>query len=71
MQAALAQRGIETLIHYPRPVYRYPPFADFGPAGRTLSDRLADEVLSLPIGPHLGLEQIDAVADAVIEWASP
>lgn len=71
MQTALAQRGIETLIHYPRPVYRYPPFADFGPAGRTHSDRLADEVLSLPIGPHLGLEQIDAVADAVIEWARP
>ncbi|MBT9598178.1 MAG: DegT/DnrJ/EryC1/StrS family aminotransferase [Vitreoscilla sp.] len=69
LQAALAERGIETLIHYPRAVYRYPPFAAFGPAGRTPSDRLADEVLSLPIGPHLSLEQIDTVAEAVIDGA--
>lgn len=65
MQAALKAQGIETLIHYPKPVYRFPPFAEYAPATRSLSDAICDECLSLPIGPHLTLPQIDQVADAV------
>ncbi|MFZ5549226.1 MAG: DegT/DnrJ/EryC1/StrS family aminotransferase [Pseudomonadota bacterium] len=65
LQQALAGQGVETLIHYPKPVYRFPPFAEHPPRGRTLSDQLCDEVLSLPIGPHLALADIDRAADAV------
>lgn len=65
LQAALAAQGVETLIHYPRPCYRFAPFVAHAPAGRSASDRLCDEVLSLPIGPHLGLADIDRVAEAV------
>ncbi len=65
LQAALKDQGIETLIHYPKPVYRFPPFASHAPAGRSAADAVCDEALSLPIGPHLALDQIDQVADAV------
>ena len=65
MREALAAQGIETLIHYPKPVYRFPPFAQHAPAQRSRSDAICDEVLSLPIGPHLGLDQVDRVAEAV------
>jgi dTDP-3-amino-3,4,6-trideoxy-alpha-D-glucose transaminase len=65
LQAALASQGIETLIHYPQPCYRFTPFAAHAPAGRSASDQLCNEVLSLPIGPHLMLQDIDRVADAV------
>ncbi len=65
LQAALKAQGIETSIHYPKPVYRFPPFAAHAPAGRTLSDAICDECLSLPIGPHLTLDDVDRVADAV------
>lgn len=65
LQRALAEQGVETLIHYPKPVYRFPPFAEHAPLGRSPSDQLCDEVLSLPIGPHLALTDIDRVADAV------
>jgi dTDP-3-amino-3,4,6-trideoxy-alpha-D-glucose transaminase len=65
LQAALKAQDIETLIHYPKPVYRFPPFADHAPAGRSASDAICDECLSLPIGPHLAADQIDRVADAV------
>ena len=74
LQAALKAQGIETLIHYPKPVYRFAPFAAFGPAGRTPSDAICDEALSLPIGPHLSLSDIGRVADAVAAFcreASP
>ncbi|HJV70860.1 DegT/DnrJ/EryC1/StrS family aminotransferase [Ideonella sp.] len=65
LQAALQAQGIETLIHYPKPVYRFAPFAEMAPAGRTVSDTICDEALSLPIGPHLAPAEIDRVADAV------
>jgi dTDP-3-amino-3,4,6-trideoxy-alpha-D-glucose transaminase len=65
LQAALQAQGIETLVHYPQPVYRFAPCADAAPAGRTASDALCEQILSLPIGPHLALADIDRVADAV------
>lgn len=70
LQAALKDQGIETLIHYPKPVYRFPPFAAHGPAGRTPSDAICEEILSLPIGPHLSLDQIDRVAHAVNQFCT-
>ena len=64
----LGAAGVGTLIHYPIPPFRQDAYREF--AGRAaswpLADRLAREVLSLPIGPHLGLQQAAAVADAVV-----
>ena len=65
LQAALAAQGIETLVHYPRPVYRFAPFADGAPAGRTESDALCEQILSLPMGPHLSAAQVERVIVAV------
>jgi dTDP-3-amino-3,4,6-trideoxy-alpha-D-glucose transaminase len=65
LQAALQASGVETLIHYPKPAYRFPPFAQAAPAGRSAADALCDEALSLPIGPHLSLAEIDRVAEAI------
>ena len=55
LQARLSERGVGTLIHYPVPPHRQPAYAGLGiPKGRLpISERLAGEVLSLPIGPHL------------------
>lgn len=61
----LAEQGIATLVHYPKPAYRCAPFAAHGPAARSETDRLCDEVLSLPIGPHLSADQVARVASAV------
>lgn len=63
----LAERGVETLIHYPIPPHRQEAYADLSlPAGAfPVSERLADQVLSLPIGPHLGHDQVSAVIEAV------
>ncbi len=65
LQSALAARGIETLVHYPRPVYRFPPFAQGAPGARTVADGLCDEILSLPMGPHLSAPQVERVVEAV------
>jgi dTDP-3-amino-3,4,6-trideoxy-alpha-D-glucose transaminase len=65
LAAHLAVEGIETLVHYPVPVYRLPPFAAFAPSGVTPADRLCSEVLSLPIGPHQTPAQTERVIAAI------
>jgi dTDP-4-amino-4,6-dideoxygalactose transaminase len=67
LQAGLAERGVETLIHYPVPPHRQLAYqADEWPS-LPIADRLHREVLSLPIGPHLSVGQASAVAQAVNE----
>ncbi len=55
LQSALRAAGVETLIHYPTPPHRQGAYADDPVSARSLpvAERLAAEVLSLPIGPHL------------------
>jgi dTDP-4-amino-4,6-dideoxygalactose transaminase len=66
LQEQLARAGVDTIIHYPIPPHLTGAYA---PAfeGRQLpiAERLAGEVLSLPMGPHLALQDVDRVADAV------
>jgi dTDP-3-amino-3,4,6-trideoxy-alpha-D-glucose transaminase len=65
----LAQRGIATLVHYPTPPHRQAAYAGTAAAALSLpiAERLAREVLSLPISPVLGDEAAARVALAVRE----
>ena len=67
LQAALAAAEVQTLIHYPIPAHRSGAYADDPVAAQAfpLADRLAADVLSLPIGPHLAPLDAVRVADAV------
>lgn len=55
LQQVLLKRGVEALIHYPVPPLRQGVYAGLAlpPSSFPVADRLAEEVLSLPIGPHL------------------
>lgn len=66
LQQALTAAGINSLIHYPKPPHCQQAYAGFGFAVDTfpLAARLADEVLSLPMGPHMLPRHVDAVLDA-------
>jgi len=67
LQARLTAAGIGTLIHYPIPPHMQAAHADLGLAPETLplARDLANEVLSLPMGPHLGAN-LHAVIAAVM-----
>jgi dTDP-3-amino-3,4,6-trideoxy-alpha-D-glucose transaminase len=67
LREQLADAGVETLVHYPVATHRSPAYADaaLGPGGLPRAERLADEVLSLPMGPHMSDETVDTVIDAV------
>lgn len=64
---ALAERGVETLVHYPVLPHMSPPYAEHGWVGRLpVAERLAATTLSLPMYPHMSAEQVDTVSAAVL-----
>ncbi|WP_328339430.1 DegT/DnrJ/EryC1/StrS family aminotransferase [Micromonospora sp. NBC_00421] len=69
LRARLAAAGVATLVHYPVPVHRSGAYRDTEDVRRAgplpISERLAEEVLSLPIGPHLPDEGVDTVVAAL------
>jgi dTDP-4-amino-4,6-dideoxygalactose transaminase len=60
LQTMLSQRGIDTMIHYPLPPYRQQAYSDLGmQKGKfPMADLLSEQVLSLPIGPHISDEAV-------------
>lgn len=68
LMAGLAARGIGTMVHYPRPPHLQPPFAEGArPVPLPATERLAGEVLSLPLWPGMTERQVDEVAAGVRE----
>lgn len=67
----LKQLGIQAGIHYPVPVHLQPAYKGRIRTAPTMrcTESLADEVLSLPLYPELGPEQIDEVVQALKSFA--
>jgi dTDP-4-amino-4,6-dideoxygalactose transaminase len=72
IRARIAEKGIGTLIHYPVPVHLQPAYRGrvwLAGGALPVTERAADEVLSLPMYPELTdaavAETIDAVKAAV------
>jgi dTDP-4-amino-4,6-dideoxygalactose transaminase len=67
VQAALAELGVGTFVHYPIPPYLQEAYREFRDraAEWPIATSLADRVLSIPMGPHLDLDDASRVADAV------
>jgi dTDP-4-amino-4,6-dideoxygalactose transaminase len=72
LQEWLRNDGIETLVHYPVPPHLQGAYRDlanrFPPLPR--AESLAREILSLPMGPHLGEEGADRVVRSVSRYFS-
>jgi dTDP-4-amino-4,6-dideoxygalactose transaminase len=67
----LAQLGIVTGIHYPVPIHLQQAYADLGyrRGDFPVTERAADEILSLPMYPELTQDAIARVADAIGAFA--
>lgn len=68
LQRRLIEAGIDSLIHYPIPPHKQAAYAPTGFATDALpiAARIADEVLSLPMGPQLSHEAVRRVGDALV-----
>jgi dTDP-4-amino-4,6-dideoxygalactose transaminase len=68
----LRERGVGSAIYYPIPVHRQKPFIalGFGDGTFPVTDRLTDQVLSIPVHPSLTDAEVATVIDAVNETAA-
>lgn len=67
----LSSRGIETGIHYPTPLHLTPAYQALGYPGAgslPIAEKLADEVLSLPMYPELTSEQLREVVSCIQDF---
>ena len=73
LQKYLAEKGIDTLIHYPVAPHLSGAYADDykDPPKLPITEVLAETVLSLPMGPHLSNEQVSYVIEAVRSFRYP
>jgi dTDP-4-amino-4,6-dideoxygalactose transaminase len=65
---ALAERGIATLVHYPRLPHTVNPYrAQWAEGSFPVAERLSEAALSLPLYPQLDPAACERVAGAVLE----
>jgi perosamine synthetase len=67
----LRERGVGSAIYYPIPVHRQKPFValGYGDESHPVTDRLTEEVLSIPVHPSLSDDEVGTVIAAVNETA--
>jgi dTDP-4-amino-4,6-dideoxygalactose transaminase len=70
LRACLADRGVGTAIHYPIPIHLQPAAKDLGyrQGDFPVTERQAERILTLPIHQLLAREDIEYVAEAVMEF---
>lgn len=71
LRAFLKDHSVETLIHYPVPVHSQPAYQKrimVAKAGLPETERVCQEIVSLPMHPHLTDEQVQYVAELISCW---
>jgi dTDP-4-amino-4,6-dideoxygalactose transaminase len=70
LRAFLVERGIEAMVHYPRPIHLQPAYQPLGyrEGDFPQSERLSRRMLSLPIFPEMSDEQLSTVVEAIEDY---
>jgi dTDP-4-amino-4,6-dideoxygalactose transaminase len=68
-RAHLADRGVGSAVHYPQPVHQQPAYRRVdGLVPLAVTEAIAREIVSLPMGPELTDAQVDRVSAALSDW---
>jgi len=66
LQQYLSRKGIQTLIHYPIPVHKQKAYLNLGfNVDLPVTERICNEILSLPMHPWLNNDEILSVVEGV------
>ena len=65
LQNLLSENGVQTLIHYPIPPHKQQAYLEMNNMSYPISEKLHDEVLSLPISPIMTDDEVKSVIDAI------
>lgn len=66
----LKKNGIETGVHYPTPLHLQPAYKFLGykKGDFPYAEQYADETLSLPLYPHMKLDEVDYVIEEIYQF---
>lgn len=61
----LAERGVQTGVHYPVPLHLEPAFSYLGyqPGAFPVAEKLTSQIVSLPMFPHMTTTEVEYVAE--------
>lgn len=63
LQQFLLEAGIQTLIHYPIPPHKQQAYKEWNDLSFPISEHIHSQVMSLPIGPTLSLQEAEKIAE--------
>jgi dTDP-4-amino-4,6-dideoxygalactose transaminase len=66
VRAALNDARIQTSLHYP-PIHRFTLYASRGQRSLPVTEEIAERLITLPLFGHMRHEQVDRVADELLE----
>ncbi|MEB7272380.1 DegT/DnrJ/EryC1/StrS family aminotransferase [Escherichia coli] len=69
LQKHLTENGIQTLIHYPTPPHKQQAYSQYKQLSLPITEKIHNEVLSIPIGPTMTNEEISKVIEACNSFA--
>jgi len=64
----LEQNGVGTVIHYPIPPHKQECYKEWNGISLPITERIANEELSLPIGPSILAEQVMDIIKLINEF---
>jgi dTDP-4-amino-4,6-dideoxygalactose transaminase len=70
LQEYLSEKGIQTIIHYPVAPHKQKALQAFNDLSFPITEKIHDEVLSLPISPVMTVEEVDFVIKTLNQWTS-
>lgn len=68
LQTYLQENGIQTLIHYPIPPHKQKAYKFYNNLSFPITEKIHDEVLSLPISPVMKDEEVDKVIEILNKY---
>jgi dTDP-4-amino-4,6-dideoxygalactose transaminase len=68
LKAQLEKNGVSTVVHYPTPPHKQECYSAFRGLRLPIAEKLADEVLSLPISPVLNSLEVEYVRKCLIDF---
>ncbi|MEQ1822122.1 MAG: DegT/DnrJ/EryC1/StrS family aminotransferase [Fimbriimonadaceae bacterium] len=69
LQAYLKENEVDSMIYYPVPLHFHAPYAHLAPKGSLpVTEFVSNQVLSLPIHPHLMDDQVRFVAELISKF---
>jgi dTDP-4-amino-4,6-dideoxygalactose transaminase len=68
LQDYLLENGVQTIIHYPIPPHKQKAYKEMNTLSFPITEKIHDEVLSLPIGPVMTKEEVFKVIEVINKY---